>query len=261
MYAKKSFGQNFLKNADVAIHVADAANVNEGDSVLEVGPGKGMLTRVLLERGAFVIAVEKDPSLIPVLEKEFSRQIINGNLILIEGDILENAVIEEVFRNIPASYKIAANIPYFITGKLLRLFLGFKKQPQTIGLLVQKEVAQRVVARDKKESILSISVKVYGNPRYVQTVKAGNFSPAPKVDSAILGIEDISRDFFKDFSEEQFFKILRAGFAHKRKLLSGNLKNAFPGRQFDLSSLSANVRAEDLSLKDWREILIRANSH
>lgn len=254
---KKSLGQNFLKNRSILKLMISAGRVSPGDTVLEIGPGKGSLTRILLESEASVVAIEKDRELIPILKEEFAKEIENGSFTLIEGDILELEV-EKIFaKKIP--YKIVANIPYYITGALIRKFLSGNHQPNTMVLMVQREVAKRIVARDKKESLLSLSVKVYGEPRYVETVKKEMFSPKPKVDSAILLIENISKKFFDGFSEEEFFSVIQAAFSHKRKVLIRNLEQALPkekiGLMFETLCLSKKIRAEDVDFLEWQTIL------
>lgn len=236
-------GQHLLTNPHVGVKVADAAGVTKDTLVLEVGPGKGALTQELLRRGAIVIAVEKDPAMIEVLQELFSKEIKNKKLKIVAGDVREYPPDALIPRK---KYVVAANIPYYITGELIRTFLTAKNQPLAVSLLVQKEVAERV-ARSKKESILSLSVKVYGTPKYVDTVKRGNFNPAPKVDSAILAITDISRKNFKTISEDTFFTLIKAGFGQKRKTLSGNVRRAL-GKEL---AIEKNVRAEDVPLSEW----------
>jgi 16S rRNA (adenine1518-N6/adenine1519-N6)-dimethyltransferase len=252
MLPKKSLGQNFLTNKSIVASIVDAAGVSSGETVLEIGPGKGILTQELLDRGAKVIAVEKDSDLIELLNSTFKFQISNKQLVLINGDILDFK-----FQIPDSPYKLVANIPYYITGQIIRKFLTTQNQPEKIALLVQKEVAERIIARDKKESLLSISVKAYGTPFFIKTVKAGAFTPVPKVDSAILLVDGISRDFFKGISEERFFEILHAGFAHKRKQLSGNLKAVFGDslqKKLADCDISPKARAEDLSLSEWKSL-------
>ena len=149
---------------------------------------------------------------------------------------------------------MAANIPYYITGEIMRSFLTSKNQPVRMALLVQKEVANRV-ARSEKESILSLSVKAYGTPTFVKKVSAECFSPPPQVDSAILLIDTISRDFFKDVSEERFFTLVKTGFSSKRKLLAGNLSKLTSREQVETAlatcGIPAKIRAEDVSLEQW----------
>jgi 16S rRNA (adenine1518-N6/adenine1519-N6)-dimethyltransferase len=153
-------------------------------------------------------------------------------------------------------YVIAANIPYYITGELLRTALTSKNQPQQIALLIQKEVAERI-ARSKKESILSLSVKAYGTPKYIKTVSKGSFNPPPSVESAVLSIADISRINFKNASDEAFFTVMKAGFAQKRKTLGGNLKKAFGVRGVEALTacdIPLNARAEDIPLEKWLRV-------
>lgn len=248
---KKSLGQNFLKNPTVARDIVTAGSIIQGDTVLEIGPGVGALTTALLETGAQVIAVEADARAIEVLESTFAREITSGALRIIHGDIREITISD---LNLPPTYKIVANIPYYITGQLFRMFLEAEHQPSTIVFLVQKEVAERI-ARSKKESLLSLSVKVYGDPTYVQTVKRGNFNPVPGVDSAILKIEHISRDRFKTFEEAWFFTLIHEGFKARRKQLFGALKGAVDPLRlksvFMELALPLTVRGEDVSIDDW----------
>ena len=255
MRAKKSLGQNFLRSKTVVNAIINTAGVSSDDTVLEIGPGKGILTKALLEKGARVIAVEKDGELTACLEREFSGYISEGKLALVNKDILEIDL--SVFDLNPRKYKLIANIPYYITGQIIRFFLEHDIQPKTMTLMVQKEVAERIVARGGKESILSISVKAYGNPRYIQKVPARYFKPAPKVDSAIMHINNISKSVFdqNNISETDFFRLVRAGFSNKRKYLLSNIGNhlkipALP-QVFEACSISANTRAEDISVSDW----------
>lgn len=257
--AKKTLGQNFLRSKSAIRTIVVSAGIKNGEVVLEIGPGKGILTKALLEAGATVIAVEKDNRLIPLLEETFKTEIENGRLCLIHGDILE------MFPNIPlispSNYKVVANIPYYISGALLKLLLGSKKQPQLMVLMLQKEVAKRIVAKDSKESILSMSVKVYGTPKYIETIKKESFSPQPKVDSAILLIKDISKDFFKNEEEENtFFEIIKKTFGQKRKTLNHTLTKTLG---IDTEALNQNTpldlrrRPETLSKDEWK-ILVNA---
>lgn len=256
-HAKKSLGQNFLKSGKYLRLIVDVAQIDQNETVLEIGPGKGALTAKLLEKvkekDGKVIAVEKDDLLIPFLQDLFKKEISQKRLRLIHGDILDMA--PEAL-DLPSSYKLVANIPYYITGAILRMFLSSQNPPNTMVLMLQKEVARRIIARDGKESLLSLSVKAYGTPRYVDTVKAMYFSPKPNVDSAILLIENISKNFFHTFSEEKFFDVIKAGFAHKRKILARNLESAFQKEKiattFSESGLDAKSRAEDITLEQWK---------
>ncbi len=171
---------------------------------------------------------------------------------------LEKQILSKSKNSFTFPYKIIANIPYNITGAILKKFLTENNQPKLMVLMVQNEVAKRIVANDKKESILSISVKAYGNPKNIMKVSKKYFSPAPKVDSAIILIDNINKDLFKkeQIKEEDFWNIVHHGFAHKRKVLVNNLKEH--GRQdlqlnkvFETLNLDKKIRAEDLSLENW----------
>lgn len=251
MEKKKSLGQHFLRTPHYISLIAETATLTKGECVLEVGPGDGALTRELLLRGAKVVAVEKDHRLIPVLKKTFAKEIKSKQLFVYEGDALELSL-KQV--GISGKYKVVANIPYYITGLLIKKFLSEKKPATSLVLLVQKEVAERI-AREKKESILSLSVKVYGEPKYVKTVPRGAFAPAPNVDSAILLVSNISRTHFKDAAAEaKFFTLVKTGFAQKRKLLKRNLEKLL-GTQtatlFKNAGISETARAEELELSQW----------
>jgi 16S rRNA (adenine1518-N6/adenine1519-N6)-dimethyltransferase len=235
---KKSLGQHFLKSKDIVRDIVLAAHIHTNDLILEIGPGEGVLTLELLASGCHVVSVEKDDRLIPVLKEKFAKEISSGQLEFIHDDILHIDMSKVPF-DISRGYKVVANIPYYITGQILRMFLESTHQPESMVLLVQKEVAERIVARDKKESLLSLSVKVFGTPRIVRTVGRGAFSPQPNVDSAVLAIENISKQNFitthnKDINnarfhlaecEKRFFELIHAGFTHKRKQLLPNLSN------------------------------------
>lgn len=248
MYKKKSLGQHFLHNPYYLGLVVDAANIKKGEVVVEVGPGEGSLTSVLLARGAKVVAIEKDPRLIPVLKEKFVKEISAKRLVLIEDDVLRLDISSHLAKN--KKYKVVGNIPYYITGALLRKFLSEKHQPSTLVFLIQKEVAQRI-AKEKKESILSLSVKVYGTPNYIKTVPRGAFSPVPKVDSAILLIENISRkNFVNSTHEQKFFELIKKGFSQKRKFLKNNLGKELSDILKKVG-MSDNVRAEDVPLEKW----------
>jgi 16S rRNA (adenine1518-N6/adenine1519-N6)-dimethyltransferase len=249
MKPKKSLGQNFLTSIPARIAIVDAGEVVPSDLILEIGPGKGFLTKALLETGAQVTALEKDAELIPILVEQFKSY---DNFKLLEGDAL-------TYDPPVSGYKLIANIPYYITGAILERYLSHTNQPQIMVVLVQKEVAERVCARDGKESILSLSVKAYGEPKLVYKVSRGSFNPAPTVDSAVLQIKNISRKHFQNqYHEQIFFKAVKQGFAHKRKYLLSNLKEAFPDTNFAALfqelGISEKIRAEDVLLPTWLTI-------
>ncbi len=287
--ANKRLGQNFLRDEKILQKIVDFAQIEKGDVVLEVGPGEGTLTKLLLKKAGKVIAVEKDEHLAELLQVKFAPEIKDKRLRIIIGDALELEAEslelggEEKDLNSklkPLSYKLVGNIPYYITGEIFRKFLESSNQPKSLTFVVQKEVADRIMARDGKESILSLSIKAYGRPEYGGIIKAGSFAPRPKVDSAIIAVRGIGKKKFferalrrptgraeekasrllsvqseKNFFllEKKFFEIVKKGFAHKRKLLAKNLG-------IDQSILlglgiKEKARAEDLKLEDWLKIL------
>ena len=242
MRAKKSLGQNFLMHARIAERIVLVAELPPEASVFEIGPGTGMLTRELLKCTKKVIALEADRALFEKLQTDFAEEVRDTRLELIYGDIRLFDITA-----LPKGYALVANIPYYLTGEIFRMFLSADNQPSTMTLLVQKEVADRIVARDK-ESILSLSVKAYGTPKREFIVPRGAFWPAPNVDSAVLTIRDISRKHFTSRAdEERFFALIHAGFAHKRKFVHSNLLEA----GFSSGNIPEKARAEDLLLSDW----------
>jgi len=255
MVAKKSLGQNFLTSAVVPKWMCDAGEVNEEDTVVEIGPGTGVLTKEILARGATVIAIETDKRMIAFLEELFVEEIKNGKLTLIYGDIRT----QNLSTIIPKSpYKIVANIPYYLSGYLLRISLETTPPPTTLVFLMQKEVVERI-ARSKKTSLASLSVAVFGTAKYKKTVSRGHFSPSPKVDSAILAVTNISHEALPSSEErEQFFNLLHAGFQSKRKQLAGNLQALIPKEEvasfLTNHSLPTTSRAEDISITTWLDL-------
>lgn len=253
MRAKKSLGQNFLRSQSALRAIVEAGNIKNTDTVLEIGPGKGALTEKLLEVAGHVFAVETDPDMIEILEEKFSEA---KNLTLIHQDILSfdpNTLVRGSTSD--RSYKVVANIPYYITGEILEKFLENGPQPERMVLLMQKEVVDRIMERDEKGSILSKSIRVFGEPKYIQKVPATAFTPTPKVDSAILAIENISKNRLEGVTPANFFSVLKTGFAHKRKKLIRNLEKISPKqdveRVFALLGIDEHIRPEKLTTKQW----------
>jgi 16S rRNA (adenine1518-N6/adenine1519-N6)-dimethyltransferase len=250
--AKKSLGQNFLNSATVPRWLADAALVTPTDRILEIGPGTGVLTRELLNRGAIVTAIETDRRLIKILEENFAPEIARGQLNIIAADVRttpQHTYVPET------PYKLVANIPYYLSGFLLRHFLESQTPPSVLVFLMQKEVVERIT-RSKKSSILSLSVAAFGKATYVKTVGRGHFQPQPKVDSAILAVNDISHQALPSRELQKcFFTLLHAGFGSKRKQLAGNLRSFIAVEQLttwlEAQKLPPTVRAEDLSIEQW----------
>lgn len=254
MLAKKSLGQHWLRSERVARLIVKTAEIKSGETILEIGPGTGFLTKFLLETGGTVVAIEKDDRAILLLQEKFADEIKTGKLKLIHADILDFNLTKLNLEK----YKLVANIPYYITGQIIRKFLSeADPQPEKMVLLVQDEVAKRIVGKNPstslraRESLLSISVKVYGNPKYVQKVPAKLFLPIPKVASAVLLIDKISKNNFKNknISEEKFFEIVKSGFSSKRKMLRNHLNVS--SEVFAKCGIDEKNRAENLTLENW----------
>jgi 16S rRNA (adenine1518-N6/adenine1519-N6)-dimethyltransferase len=249
---KKSLGQHFLTSDYAPKKMCDAADLQVGDTVIEIGPGTGILTKEILARGAHVIAIEADTRAINALEETFSAEIAAQQLVIHHHDARTLAPAN--FGVSDHAYKVVANIPYYISGSLFRSFLDTDCQPTDLVFLVQKEVAQRI-ARDPKESLLSLSVKVFGTPTYISTIKRGHFNPPPKVDSAIIAITQINREYFDTLSQTTFFTLLHLGFGQKRKQLLGNLSKQYPRTEltttFTKLDLPLDIRAEDIHAEKW----------
>ncbi len=265
MKAKKHLGQHFLTSQKALFDMVGAGDIHKDDLVLEIGPGKGVLTEKLLELAGKVIAIEKDAELIPLLKERFEKEIQQERLTILQKDILKFD--PEILRQYKKPYKLIANIPYYITGAIIEQFLGAKYQPSRMVLLIQKEVAERIIARDQlsgnlggKQSILSVAVGAYGSPKIISKVPAGAFFPPPKVDSAIIFIENISRDFFKGIDEKKFFEVVKYCFGRKRKQLLGSLTEFLGDRIKALSVLQKSditekARPETLSKEGWKRLV------
>ncbi|MEK7579141.1 MAG: 16S rRNA (adenine(1518)-N(6)/adenine(1519)-N(6))-dimethyltransferase RsmA [Patescibacteria group bacterium] len=256
MRAKKHLGQHFLKSRVIVEKIIGGGDVSSEDIVLEIGPGRGILTEELLCHAKKVVAVEKDPDMISLLSEKFADEIKKGVLVLVAEDILSFDPSAHGLSK--GNYKLIANIPYYITGEILRAFLSERTQPERMVLLVQKEVAERIVANNGKESVLSISVKVYGNPKIVLHVPKKFFSPPPDVDSAVLSITNISKKRFENISEKIFFEFVKKGFSQKRKQLAGNLEDLMPKEKtasfLAKRGLPKTARAEELTVDDWEKL-------
>jgi len=247
---KKSLGQNFLTNENIAKYIAESTSIEDAN-VLEIGPGKGILTKYLAISSAHVLAIEIDQRLIEPLKKNFK------NVEIINGDILKTNLPRLIEENNFKRYKVVANLPYYITSKIIRLFLETKYPPREMILMVQKEVGERIVVFDGKESILSISVKFYADPEILFEVGKENFDPVPKVDSAVIRIT--RKNKIPDIDIKKFFALVKAGFSAKRKMLVNNLANLGPPRAELLeilkkAGLEQTVRAEKLKVEDWVEL-------
>ncbi len=253
-----TYGQNFLVD-DIALEdIVDAADVSADDYVMEIGPGIGNLTQRLIERAKFVLSIEKDPKFQQLLHglKKDNRDRFRFEI----ADALEYDF-QKFFKEQGAqSYKVVANIPYFITGKILQMFMTAEFKPTSIVILTQKEVAQNVTAKVGDLSILAISVQLYGEPELVRIVPRESFHPAPKVNSAVLKIKLYDKPKYDIGDEKKFFKIVKACFAGKRKQLHNTLVNNLgleKNRVTEiLNELKINptVRPQELSIEQWVEL-------
>lgn len=249
---KKSLGQNFLTSTVVPGWLTEAGDVKSGELIYEIGPGTGRLTETLLSAGAQVVAVEADERAVAHLHTVFSNAVQTGQLTIHHGDA--KVITPETLGLKNGQFKTVANIPYYLSGLLLRQQLSGEVQPKTLIFLMQKELVERI-ARVKKESLLSLSVKAFGNPYYYKTVSRGHFNPKPNVDSAILVVKNISKEHFETLSPEFFFTVLHLGLGKKRKQLLTNLSKRWLRPEltkiFTSLKLDLTVRGEDIPLNTW----------
>lgn len=245
IYPKKSLGQNFLIDQNIIDKVVKVAEIEKQDKILEIGPGLGLITKELNKYSNSVLAIEKDTLFAKIL-KDFNLK----NTKIIEADILEY-----IKQNDISDYKIVANIPFNLTTGLIRDLLETKNQPKEIYLIVQKEVGERICSN--KESILSISVKYYAEPKICFNISRHSFWPAPKVGSALIRIIPVKK---YDEKHKLFFKIIKAGFSFPRKKLISNLSQGLKINKkeleviFDKINLSKDIRAEKLSVLEWDKL-------
>ena len=244
----KSLGQHWLHDRGVLSHIADCADLQSDDVVLEIGPGLGTLTSEILRRSEKVIAVEFDSELAEKLPKQFPGK----NLEVVNSDILKFDL-----NQLPASYKVVANVPYYITSKIVQMLMTADNKPSISVLLVQKEVARRLAAEPGDMSILAISAQVFADVYLGDEVPAKLFTPPPKVDSQVVVLKTKKSTIFNDVNESDFFKIVKAGFSAKRKKLRSSMSGGLNISKSDTESLlekakiSPDLRAEQLSIEDW----------
>ncbi|MFN2212629.1 MAG: 16S rRNA (adenine(1518)-N(6)/adenine(1519)-N(6))-dimethyltransferase RsmA [Anaerolineales bacterium] len=253
-HPNKRLGQNFLIDPRYLKRVADAGEIIDQDQVLEIGAGVGNLTVLLARKAKQVIAVEIDSSLIPIL-----NQVVKTypNITIVQGDILELDLLELVGAT---SYHVVANIPYYITSKLIRKLMTSSAYPQNVILTIQNEVADRICARTGKLSLLGLSVQIFGHPEIKSKIPAAAFYPQPKVDSAIVRIDRHPIPLIPEEHLASFFLVVKAGFSQKRKTLRNSLS---AGLRIDkqitenlLQSvrIDAGERAENLTIEQWKKL-------
>jgi 16S rRNA (adenine1518-N6/adenine1519-N6)-dimethyltransferase len=254
LHAHKGLGQNFLQDPLALEAIVSAAEIQPTDTVLEIGPGLGSLTRYLAVSAREVVAVELDEKLIPPLKAVLAPY---QNVRLIHGDILKLSPRDLIAGR---DYIVVANIPYYITSAVIRHLLENEPKPRRIVLTVQKEVAQRICAKPGNMSLLALSVQVYGKPRIAAHIPAEAFFPAPKVDSAVLCVDIYPSPLIKEELLDIFFKLTKAGFSQKRKTLRNSLSSGLhiaPPEAAELlerANIDPQRRAETLNIEEWERL-------
>ena len=258
LHARKGLGQNFLVDGGILKKIASAAELTSEDTVIEIGPGLGVLTETLVERAGKVITIELDNHLADVLKARFSD---SNKVTVISEDVLKVNPVDILAAE--TNYKVVANLPYYITSAVIRHFLEATVKPTMMVLMVQKEVAQQITAQPGEMSLLSVSVQLYGNPTIVSKVSARCFYPAPEVDSAILKIAVYPRPKVQADDIAGFFNLVRAGFSANRKQLPNSLSNGLKIPKNDIipllekAGIDPKRRAETLTIDEWG-VLYRA---
>lgn len=256
---KKKFGQNFLVDKNILNKIVEATGVDESSVILEIGPGIGTLAIELAKKGAQVLAVEIDSDLIPILEENFRDY---PNIKLIHGDALK-LDFEDIFRPYVGNkkLKVAANLPYYITTPLIFKILESDLPWESLTLMMQLEVAQRITAPPggKDYGALTVAVNYYGKPTLATKAPATAFFPQPKVDSAVLKIK-LREKKVEVVDQDLFFKVVRTAFSQRRKTLLNNLSGLGELNKEELNNLLERVniqgsrRAETLSIEEFAKI-------
>jgi 16S rRNA (adenine1518-N6/adenine1519-N6)-dimethyltransferase len=248
---RKSLGQHWLEDESTLENICEIAELNKDDLILEIGPGYGSLTKLLVERVSSVVAVELDTS----LANELKTFVHAPNLMVVNDSILKFDL-----TSIKSDYKIVANIPYYLTGNLLRLLSETSNPPSLIVLLVQKEVAERVAAKPGEMSLLSVTTQYYWEVSLDRVVPAELFVPPPKVDSQIILMKKRTKVLFADINDRDFFRVVKMGFSSRRKTilnsLAGGLRleKARVSEVIEMAGIDPNTRPQNLSLNDWYKI-------
>jgi len=266
LQARKGLGQHFLVDEEVLKLITSAAELTPTDVIMEIGPGLGVLTRELARQSGWVVTIELDSKLAVILEQSLTPfnnvTIVNEDVLRIDPEALlqeQKAKFPPIIGS-PLSYKVVANLPYYITSPALRHFLEASLKPQIIVVMVQKEVAEAIVAKPGQMSILSISVQFYGEPAIIGYVPAQCFYPAPEVDSAILKIKLYSQPPVEVTDRESFFELVRAGFSAPRKQIGNSLAQGLGLSKAEILSLLGKAsivsqrRAETLTLGEWAKL-------
>lgn len=256
---QQSKGQNFLLDVSVVQRMVEYAQLTKTDTVVEVGPGLGVLTEALVAHAGTTVAIELDEHVIPLLQDKFAAEITEGMLSVYQNDILRTNL-QELGIGESDSYKIVANIPYNITSRLIKHFLTHEHKPSTMVLMVQREVAQRICAQPGELSLLAISVQLYGKPVIEEEVPRTAFVPVPNVDSAVLHISGIvSPQVLEEaeLNEKDFWRIVRMGFAAKRKTIANTLSAGLHVSAKELQpiisdlTIDPKLRPQQLTIDQW----------
>lgn len=255
--AKKSLGQNFLKDQSVIERILTVAEVVPGDKIFEIGPGTGILTEALAKQGAQVMAIELDHDLVERLNKHFEE---SAGVSILEGSILGVNLAATLAHASYAlhGYKVVANIPYYITAPIIRTLLSLERQPTSLTLMVQKEVGERLSAKPGAMSLLSLMAQYYSDVSLAFIVPKEAFDPIPKVESAVVHLK--AKRAFDAEADRKFFRIARAGFAARRKTLANNLASSLKLEKtvvetvLEKNGLRKDIRAQALSVEDWERL-------
>ncbi len=248
MNPKKSLGQHWLDDDGVLAEIVEFAELSAEDTVLEIGPGTGTLTKKLLASGAKVVAIEKDEALAAKLPPA-------DNLEIVTGDILTHDLSQ-----LPKGYKVVANIPYYLTSNLLRILSESANPPAKMVLLVQKEVAERIAAEPGQMSVLAVSIQLYYKPKLGVVVPAELFRPPPKIDSRVIILDRHPKPLFVDLDSLKFFQVIKAGFSARRKKLRSSLSGGLhldkttTDNLLTRAGIDGDRRAQELSLEDWYKL-------
>lgn len=247
--ADKNLGQHFLVDAESVEAIVQAAEITPEDTILEIGPGLGVVTDQLAETGATVVAVEMDSKLVELL-----RRRLPGNVTVEESDIMKFDL-----STLPNNYKVVANVPYYITSPIIRLLMEASNPPRQAILLIQKEVAERIIAKPGQMSVLALSVQYYAEAEIVASVPRDKFWPEPQVDSAVVKLVRRSEPAFAA-DPAKLFRLIKAGFGEKRKQLHNSLAGALQitdeqaAQLIDQTDLPKTARAQELSLDQWKNL-------
>lgn len=254
---KKSLGQHWLNDAASLKAICESANLSANDTVLEIGPGLGSLTQLLVSRVEKVVAVEFDGN----LATQLLGRVKAENLQVISQDILSFD-----FTSLPANYKLVANIPYYLTSNLIRVISETPNPPVNAAILIQKEVAQRVAAKPGDMSLLSVTAQFYWEVILGREIKAELFTPPPKVDSQILILNRRPKPLFTDIDPKDFFRVVKAGYSQRRKTLLNSLSAGLQIERPTVSRMCQDVdidptrRPQTLSLEEWHNLYLSLNT-